>query len=236
MTQSDLSVDSVDQQIAALEAHLSRADYDEKELAEAERTLRKAFRTTVQGSESTSAFFAGMYRTENKAFKDGKMPEYFHDPKYPDEVRDRWATQVHAKESARPHFSKPPGDQQDYLYASVHAVVNSLPEQYLVFIKAQFLPAGEARGRFLARLLDMFWRAYQPKIPAGINGAVLHVFAQTIVASSGAKEKFLLDMVKAKIDMKKANWHRHYAPHWCGMKGEFAELRKLSLSAFLAEG
>lgn len=221
-------------QIAALEAHISCTTYDDKQLAEAEKTLRRAFRTTVQGSVSASAFFAGMYRTENKKLLDGKMPAYLIDKDYPDERRDRWATQVHLKETAPAHFSKPPIDEQGFLYQSVHYVVNSLPEQYLVFIKAQYMPAGIRRGDFLVRLLSSFWAAYQDKIPAGTNRAVLYVFAQTIIASEGGNEKFIVAMLKEKIETTKQNWYKRYLPQWKAMQAEYAELRRRSLTAFLA--
>lgn len=221
-------------QIAALEAHISVVAYDDKQLAEAEKTLRRAFSTVVAGSESTSAFFAGMYRTENKKLLDSKMPAYLIDKDYPDERRDRWATQVHLKETARAKFSREPMDESDYLYASVHRIVNSLPEQYLVFIKAQFMPQGRERGVFLSRLLDAYWRDYQEKIPAGINRGVLFVFAETIIASSGGNEKFIVAMLKEKIETTKQNWYKRYLPQWKAMQGDYQVLRHRSLSAFLA--
>jgi hypothetical protein len=235
MTAYAINENDLQREIEALEAHITRAGYDDKELAEAEKILRRAFRSKVQGSVSTSAFFAGMYRTENKKLLDGSMPAYLIDKEYPDERRDRWATQVHLRETSPAHFSKPPIDQQDYMFTSVHAVVNSLPEQYLVFIKAQYMPESVARGEFLARLLQSFWRGYQPNVTPRINRAVLYVFAQVIVASSGAEDGFLLAGIRSKFSDNRDSWKRSYLPHWRAMQGEFKALRNRSLTAFLAE-
>lgn len=225
--------EDVASQIAALEAHISVVAYDDKELAEAEKTLRRAFRTTVQGSASSSEFFAGMYRTENKKFLNGRAPEYFIDPEHPDERRDRWVTQVHLKETSPAHFSKAPIDEQGFLYQSVHYVVNDLPERYLVFIRAQYMPEGIARGEFLVKLLNSFWSGYQDQIPAGINRGVLYVFAQVVIAGSGG-DKFDLGKIKAQVGGSKSNWYKCYLPHWKALQSEYTELRRRSLSAFLA--
>ncbi len=223
------------QQISALEAHIIATTYDDKQLDEAEKTLRRAFRATVQGAASPAAFFAGMYRTENKKLLDSKMPEYLIDPEYPGERRDRWATQVHLKATAPAHFSRAPVNEQGYLYQSVHAIVNSLPERYLVFIKAQYMPAGIRRGEFLERLLKAFWEGYQPKLTPRVNRAVVRIFAETIIASSGGGDKFVLASIRSKLSDNRDTWKRHYLPHWRGLQADYQDLRRRALGAFLAE-
>lgn len=225
--------DDVQKEIEALENHLSEPAFTDADILDGERLLRNAYRSTILASSSSSDFFAGTYRTENKKFADGKLPEYLIDPNRPNERRDRWATQTHAGQQTTAYFSKPPTGTDQYVYGWVHGIVNQLPERNLVFIKGEFMQQGRARGEFLARSLEQFWRDYQTELTPSALRAVVYVFAQTIITMQGGRDPLVLAIIRKNIDAKKSNWHKNYMPHWRALRVRYEQLRRESVCAFL---
>lgn len=228
----------IDAQIAALEQHLAEPEFSNEDLAVAQRILRQAFRHGLEESHSPAGAFAGARaKARNESlYRSRPAPDRFQELGYPEGVSSVWASRVHASESQRAHFSRPPmAGSLDNNSARVHAIVNALPEAHLVLIRAEFMKPGPMQGAYAERLKRAFWLEYAPRTAAGLDRRVLMEMACAVIATHGEPHRSFAIILRDHLKVTPENWSRRYARHWRAMLLDYEGRKRAALTAFLVK-
>lgn len=229
--------DEVQRQIDQLERHLAGPEYTPEDFARAERLLRQAFGLGPEESHSPAAQFAGgrPKQRDESLYRARRVPERYVDLGYPESLSTAgvWAARVHASESSRAKFSRPPIDAQSSS-GWIVGIVNGLPEQHLLLIRAEFMRAGPMQQAFVDRLLREFWAAYEPRIAAGLQRGILLAMARCVVGFKGRPHRAHELLLRDQQQVTRANWSRRYVLHWRAMIDEYERAHRGALVAFLS--